>query len=145
MDTHHNGKDSPVDDVLGESGLQLQLSQSTLACQQLSNDSRKEASHCNIEVRVNHLPGNVASSRGSSWQDCRMTPWKRPRMHTTSDRCEIYIQISASRRELKRMLKAFRTRTCCPAHPDLPSAGEGGLQWVHLLTVVVVLHLHVRK
>lgn len=43
--TYHNANDSPVDDILGQSCLQLQLAKSSSASQELSNDRGDEASH----------------------------------------------------------------------------------------------------
>ena len=43
---YHNGKDTPVDDILRQPGLQLQLSKGTLASNELPDAGAKEASHC---------------------------------------------------------------------------------------------------
>ena len=45
-EAYHNGKDTPVDDILWQPGLQLQLSKGALASDQFSNAGAEETSHC---------------------------------------------------------------------------------------------------
>ena len=45
-EAYHDGEDTPVDDVLWQPGLQLQLSKGALASDQFSNAGAEETSHC---------------------------------------------------------------------------------------------------